>query len=60
MRHYANDVIYMSQQEYQIMVIETNPDSDVADKIEEYFQHCGINQQYTIDNLHHTTLNLYY
>lgn len=59
-RHFADDVIYLSQQEYQIMVIETNPDSAVADAIELHFQHCAINQYYTVDNLYHTTLNLYY
>jgi hypothetical protein len=60
MRHFANDVVYLSQQEYQIMVIENNPDSTVADDIEKHFKHCGINQYYTVDNLNHTTLNLYY
>lgn len=60
MRHFANDVIYLSQQEYQIMLIEKNPDSPVADNIEKHFKHCAINQYYTVDNLYHTTLNLYY
>ena len=60
MRHFANDVIYLSQQEYQIMVIDKNPDSVVADNIEKHFPSCGINQYYTVDNLNHTTLNLYY
>lgn len=60
MRHFANDVIYLSQQEYQIMLIEKNPDSTVADSIEKHFPSCGINQYYTVDNLYHTTLNLYY
>lgn len=60
MRHFANDVVYLSQQEYQIMLIENNPDSTVADSIEKHFQHCAINQYYTVDNLNHTTLNLYY
>jgi hypothetical protein len=60
MRHFGNDVIYLSQQEYQIMLIEKNPDSIVADNIENHFQHCAINQYYTVDNLNHTTLNLYY
>lgn len=60
MRHFAQDVIYLSQQEYQIMVIEKNPDSDIADRIERHFQSCVISQYYTVDNLNHTTLNLYY
>jgi hypothetical protein len=59
-RHFGNDVIYLSQQGYQLMVIESNPDSDVADKLENHFQHCAINQYYTVDGLSHTTLSLYY
>lgn len=59
-RHFANDVIYLSQQGYKLLVIEKDPDSTVADRIEEHFQHCASNQPYTVDNLHHTPLNLYY
>lgn len=59
-RHFGNDVIYLSQQGYDIMLIEHNPDSTIADDIEKYFQHCVINQYYTVDNLNHTTLSLYY
>mgnify|MGYP003392171355 FL=1 len=60
MRHFGNNVIYLSQQEYQLTVIETNPDSTVADNIEKHFQHCVINQYYAADNLNHTNLQLYY
>lgn len=59
-RHFADDVIYLSQQGYNITVIEPNPDSDVADSIEEHFQSCVISQYYTADNLNHTILSLYY
>jgi len=60
MRHFASDVVYLSQQEYQITVIERDPDSTIADKIETHFQHCGINQYFVTDNLYHTTIKLYY
>jgi hypothetical protein len=59
-RHFADDVIYLSQQGYQLMLIEKNPDSTVADDIESHFQHCAIDRYYTVDNLNHTTLSLYY
>lgn len=59
-RHFGNDVIYLSQQGYQLTVVEKNPDSKVADNIENHFQHCAINQYFVKDNLHHTTLSLYY
>lgn len=60
MRHFADDVIYLSQQEYIITVIDKNPDSEIADSIERHFQICAINQYYTVDNLNHTNLSLYY
>lgn len=60
MRHFANDVIYLSQQEYKITLIEHNPDSDVAKRMEKHFQYCGINQHYKIDGLNHTHLSLFY
>jgi hypothetical protein len=59
-RHFAGDVLYLSQQGYTIQVIDRDPDSDVADRIEKHFQHCGNPQYHTVDNLHHTTLSLYY
>lgn len=59
-RKLANDGIYLSMQEYQIMVIDKNPDSSLADKIENTFQHCRIDRYYTVDNLNHTTLTLFY
>ncbi len=60
MRHFANDVVYLSQQEYRITVIDKNPDSEIADNIEKHFQICIINQYYTVDNLNHINLSLYY
>lgn len=59
-RYFGNDIIYLSQQGYQIMVIEHNPDSKISKGIEKHFQYCVINQYYTVDNLNHTTLSLYY
>ncbi len=59
-KQFANDGVYLSRQEYRVMVIDKDPDSVVADNIEEYFEHCAISQYYTVDNLNHTTLNLYY
>lgn len=59
-RHFGNDVIYLSQQGYKITVIDKNPDGDVADRIEKHFRYCSDSQYYTVDNLNHTTISLYY
>lgn len=60
MRHFADNIVYLSQQEYVITVIEYDPDSEIADNMERHFDSCAISQYYTVDNLNHTTLNLYY
>jgi len=57
---FGNDRIYMWTQEYQITVIEKNPDSGIADNMEAHFQYCKIEQNFSSDNLNHTTLKLYY
>lgn len=57
---YADDELYLSNQEYQITVIDRNPDSTIADSIEQHFEYATITQYYTVDNLNHTTLNLTY
>lgn len=59
-RKYSNNGLYFVKQEYQLMVIEKNPDSKVADDIEEKLQYCEIRQYYTVDQLNHTILNLHY
>lgn len=59
-REHANDQIYIQNQEYQVTVIDRNPDSTVADRIESHFEHAVITQYYTVDNLNHVSLNLYY
>lgn len=59
-REFGNNALYLSRQQYQITVIEHDPDSEIADNMEKYFTNCAITQYYTVDNLNHTTLNLYY
>lgn len=56
----ANDSSYQKMQEYRLTVIETDPDSIIADELDDFFQYSSINQYYTVDNLNHTTLSLYY
>lgn len=59
-RFKANDQTYKGTQQYKVLVIDRNPDSVVADEMEEQLQYCGITGYYTIDNLNHTSLTLYY
>lgn len=59
-RKFGNDDLYLSTQLYNITLIEHDPDSEVADNIEKYFDYCTIDQYFSADGLSHTTLELYY
>ena len=56
----ANNKIYNSVDRYEVIVIDPNPDSVIADNILSHFQMCSIDRRYTADNLNHTVLILYY
>lgn len=56
----ANDRWYFKKQGYQITVIDRDPDSLIADDLEDHFQYCSISQYFVNDNLHHVNLELYY
>lgn len=60
MRLYGSDVIHFTKQEYRLTIIDKNPDSEIAETAEKTLQYCGIDQYYTIDNLNHTVVSLYY
>ena len=59
-KEHANDKWYFKKQGYQITVIDKDPDSLIADDLEDHFQYCAISQYFVNDNLHHVTLELYY
>ncbi len=59
-KEFSNNGIYITLQEYNLTVIDEDPDSLIADDIESGLQYCSINQYYTADELNHITLTLYY
>lgn len=58
--HRANNGIYCLTPGYEVTVIDTDPDSVIADTILSRIQECSIERYYTADNLHHTVLKIYY
>lgn len=56
----ANDSVYTTSQQYQVTVIEKDPDSDLGDQVLHGFEMCVMIAQFTMDNLNHTSLNLTY
>ena len=56
----ANNRVYQNTSRYEVVVIDSDPDSDIPDRILNHFPMCSWNQAYTADNLNHTVLTLYY
>lgn len=56
---HADDSIFFSYKQYEIIVISKKPDDSVIDKLINY-QFCSHNRQYKSDNLYHDIFTLYY
>lgn len=56
----ANDKIYQSTNQYDGVIITTDPDSELPDKLLNHFQMCSLGRPYTADNLNHFPFTLYY
>lgn len=57
---YADNKTYIYRQAYQVMYIDSNPDSDVPDKLIEAFEEINFNRHYVADNLNHDVYVLFY
>lgn len=56
----ADNMIYNKTQEYQITIIDKNPDNTYADTILQLFSNVVLTGFFIFENLNHTTLNLYF
>lgn len=56
----ANDRVYKYTNRYEIIVIYTDPDSDLPDRVLTHFPMCSLDRFYVADNLNHAILTLYY
>ena len=59
-KEFGNDEVYIKKQGYQLTVMDKDPDSLIADDLEDHFQYCSISQYFTNDSIYHVTLELYY
>ena len=55
----ADDSVYMQSYEYEITVIDENPDSEIVKQIS-MLPKCRFNRHYVSDNLNHDTFTIYY
>jgi hypothetical protein len=56
---FANDKPYNSTLRYKVMIIDSNPDSDIPSKVAS-LPMCLFNRFFTADNLNHDVYNLYF
>lgn len=57
--NFADDIVYIQNHTYQIIVIDANPDSEIVNKISK-LPMCRYNRHYTSDNLNHDVFILNY
>ena len=55
----ANDLPYMQTKAYELILIDSNPDSKFIDKLSSMSK-CSFDRHYVSDNLHHYVFTLYY
>lgn len=56
----AGDKIYNSTERYELIYIDSDPDSKVPNEILNRFQMCRLDRRYVADNLNHSVLTIYY
>ncbi len=56
---FADNAPYKNNERYQVTVIDSNPDSDIPDKVK-LLPMCIKNRFFVANNLNHDVFNLYY
>ena len=56
----ANDKMYLNVKCYEGVIIDSNPDSTIPDKLLEHFKMCSVGDSYVADNLNHYPFTIYY
>lgn len=57
--NFADDIVYMQNHTYQIIVIDADPDSEIVDRVSK-LPMCRYDRHYTSDNLNHDVFILNY
>lgn len=55
----ANDLPYKQSKTYEVILIDSDPDSQYVDRISQ-LQYCRFDRYYPADNLNHYVFTLYY
>lgn len=57
--HFANNSVYMQSLAYSVIVIDSDPDSEVVDRVSK-LPRCQYDRHYKSDNLNHDIFTIYY
>jgi len=57
---HADNKVYLNKKQYDVMVIDRNPDSELPDLLRDSIPLTSLERTYVKDNLHHFVYNLYY
>ena len=57
---YADGMIYIPTRQYEVILIDPNPDSEFFDLILNHFQMCSFSGGYTANNLNHFRFTIHY
>lgn len=55
----ADDISYLTSKQYSVTAIDTDPDSDIWEKLIE-LPYSRLNRTYTADNLNHWVVTVYF
>lgn len=56
---FANNSVYMQSLAYSVTVIDSDPDSEIVDKVSK-LPRCQYDRHYKADNLNHDMFTIYY
>ncbi len=56
---HASDLVYRQLSEYQVTVIDSNPDSEIVRKVS-VLRYCKFDRCYTADGLNHTVFSIHH
>lgn len=57
--NFANNSVYMQSLAYSVIVIDSDPDSEVVDRVSK-LPRCQYDRHYKSDNLNHDIFTIYY
>lgn len=57
--NFANNTVYMQSLAYSVTVIDSDPDSEVVDRVSK-LPRCQYDRHYKSDNLNHDIFTIYY